>query len=143
LVGEDTHAREFRYTDGQQLILDLTAPDYDAYVYVDYFDAKGQVIHLSPNDSAPLTLAKAKSALRVGAERPGDPGLYITIGPPYGQEIAVAFAASQPLYDDTRPLVEAAEPYLKWMKVRVAEARAGNPEFKGEWVYFFVSTAAQ
>ncbi|MCL6284964.1 DUF4384 domain-containing protein [Ruegeria sp. 2012CJ41-6] len=143
LVGEDTHAREFRYMQGQQLILDLTAPDYDAYLYVDYFDAKGQVIHLSPNDSVPLTLATAKSALRVGAERPGDSGLYITIGPPYGQEIAVAFAASQPLYDDTRPLVEPAGPYLDWMKARVAEARAKNPEFKGEWVYFFVSTAAQ
>ncbi|WP_372571957.1 DUF4384 domain-containing protein [Ruegeria jejuensis] len=143
LVGEDTHAREFRYTDGQQLILDLTAPDYDAYVYVDYFDAKGQVIHLSPNDSVPLTLAEAKSALRVGAERPGDPGLYITIGPPYGQEIAVAFAASQPLYDEARPLVEPAEPYLSWMKAQVADARAANPDFKGEWVYFFVTTAAQ
>ncbi|MEX0351324.1 MAG: DUF4384 domain-containing protein [Paracoccaceae bacterium] len=143
LVGEDTHAREFRYTEGQQLILDLTAPDYDAYVYVDYFDAKGQVIHLSPNDSVPLTLAEAKSALRVGAERPGAPGLYITIGPPYGQEIAVAFAASEPLYDEVRPLAEPAEPYLDWMKTRVAEARAANPDFRGEWVYFFVTTAAQ
>lgn len=143
LVGDDTHAREFRYVEGQQLVLDLTAPDYDAYVYVDYFDAQGQVIHLSPNDSTPLTRSKAKSAFRVGAASPGDPGLYITIGPPYGQEIAVAFAASKPLYDDARPLVEPAAPYLVWMKEQVARARRDDPGFKGEWVYFFVATSAR
>ncbi|MEX0317070.1 MAG: DUF4384 domain-containing protein [Ruegeria sp.] len=143
LLGEDVHAREFRYTRGQQLILDLTAPDYDAYVYVDYFDADGQVIHLSPNDSVALDLTPAKSALKVGAEQPGDPGLYITIGPPYGQEIAVAFAASEPLYDGLRPLIEPAAPYLEYLTAQVTAARAANPDFKGEWVYFFVSTAAR
>ncbi|SEK03472.1 protein of unknown function [Cribrihabitans marinus] len=140
LVGEDTHAREFRYVQGQQLVLDLTGADYDAYVYVDYFDAEGQVIHLSPNESTPLRLTPAESALRIGAERPGEPGLYITIGPPYGQEIAVAFAASEPLYSGLRPLVEPAAPYLDWLRARVAEARETHPDFKGEWVYFFVST---
>ncbi|MEM7319670.1 MAG: DUF4384 domain-containing protein [Pseudomonadota bacterium] len=141
LVGEDTHAREFRYTEGQQLVLDLTGADYDAYVYVDYFDAKGQVIHLSPNDSIPLALTPAKSAFRVGADAPSDPGLYITIGPPYGQEIAVAFAASDPLYEGLRPIIEPAEPYLDWLQTRVSAARDANPDFKGEWVYFFVATA--
>lgn len=141
LVGEDVHARAFRYTRGQQLVLDLTGADYDAYVYVDYFDADGQVIHLSPNASTPLTLTDAKSALRIGAENPGDTGLFITIGPPYGQEIAVAFASSAPLYQEPRPLVEPAEPYLLFMKDRVAAARAQDPDFKGEWVYFFITTA--
>ncbi len=141
LVGEDVHARAFRYTQGQQLVLELTGADYDAYIYVDYFDADGQVIHLSPNDSVPLERVPAKSAIRVGAQNQGDPGLFITIGPPYGQEIAVAFAASEPLFDDPRPLVEPAEPYLKFLKERVAEARSSSPDFKGEWVYFFITTA--
>lgn len=141
LIGEDVHAREFRYTRGQQLVLDLTGADYDAYVYVDYFDAEGQVIHLSPNASTPLELTQAKSALRVGAAAPGDPGLYITIGPPYGQEIAVAFAASQPLYQGDRPLVEPADAYLSFLESRISAARAENPDFKGEWVYFFITTA--
>ena len=141
LVGDNTHAREFRYTEGQQLILDLTAPDYDAYVYVDYFDAKGQVIHLSPNESVPLILSKAKSALQVGAKTMDDPGLFITIGPPYGQEIAVAFAASVPIHDGLRPIIEPADTYLTWMRDRIAQTRAEYPDFKGEWVYFFVITA--
>lgn len=143
LVGEDVHAREFRYTQGQQLVLDLSGADYDAYIYVDYFDADGQVIHLSPNDASPLALTQAKSALQIGAQKQGDPGLFITIGPPYGQEIAVAFAASKPLYQGTRPLVEPADTYLAFLKDRVSAARAEDPGFKGEWVYFFITTAAR
>ncbi len=143
LVGEDIHTREFRYTNGQQLVLELTGADYDAYIYVDYFDAEGQVIHLSPNASVPLSLTPAKSELRIGAETRGDPGLFITIGPPFGQEIAVAFAASTQLYPGDRPLVEPAAPYLDFLKDRVSAARAADPEFKGEWVYFFITTSEQ
>lgn len=143
LIGQDIHARDFRYVDGQQLVLELTGADYDAYVYVDYFDAEGQVIHLRPNTSTPMELTPAKARLQVGAAQQGDPGLFITIGPPYGQEIAVAFAASEPLYQTERPLVEPAEGYLQFLKTRIAEVRADNPDFKGEWVYFFVTTAAR
>ncbi|NIZ62575.1 hypothetical protein DL239_16510 [Sedimentitalea sp. CY04] len=143
LIGADTHARVLDYADGDRMFFDLTAPDYDAYVYVDYFDAGGSVLHLSPNEVVPLTLTPAQSRLRVGAKTAGDIGLQITVGPPYGQEIAVAFAASHPLYQGPRPLSEEASGYLSWLSDRVTEARATYPDFKGEWVYFFVSTAAQ
>ncbi len=141
LVGDDIHTREFRYASGQQLVLDLTGADYDAYIYVDYFDADGQVIHLSPNASVPLARTPSKSAFKIGAEKQGDPGFFITIGPPYGQEIAVAFAASTPLFEEGRPLIEPAGPYLEFLKDRVTIARANDPEFKGEWVYFFITTS--
>lgn len=141
LIGEDAHARVLDYVDGDRLTFDITAPDYDAFIYVDYFDAEGTVLHLAPNEQVPLTEAAAKSAQRVGATAEGEPGLSIFVGPPYGQEIAVAFAASHPLYDGLRPIAEPAAPYLQWLKSRVANARADHPDFKGEWVYFFVTTA--
>ena len=141
LLGADAHVRAYDYAQGDQMVLDLAGPDYDAYIYVDFFDAQGDVIHLVPNDTVPLTLRPAKSAMRVGAGDAGEPYLNITIGPPYGQEIAAAFAASTPLYDGVRPISEPAEPYLAWMAEQVAAARAADPDFKGEWVYFFVSTA--
>ncbi len=140
LIGADAQAKAYTYTTGQTMVLDLAAPDYDAYLYVDFFDADGQVIHLVPNATVPLKLRPAKTAMHVGAADAGEPFLHITIGPPYGQEIAAAFAASAPLYDGLRPMTEPAAPYLDWLKTRVAEARAKDPEFKGEWVYFFVST---
>ncbi|MCB4457982.1 DUF4384 domain-containing protein, partial [Leisingera sp. McT4-56] len=142
LVGSDAHARVLDYSGGERLFFDLTAPDYPAFVYVDYFDAGGAVLHLSPNELVPLAEAAPKTALRVGAKEAGDPGLQITVGPPYGQEIAVAFAASHPLYGGTRPLSEPAAPYLEFLRTRVTAARAEHPDFKGEWVYFLITTHA-
>ncbi|MBY6067863.1 DUF4384 domain-containing protein [Leisingera aquaemixtae] len=142
LVGSDAHARVLDYSGGERLFFDLTAPDYPAFVYVDYFDAGGAVLHLSPNELVPLAEAAPKTALRVGAKEAGDPGLQITVGPPYGQEIAVAFAASHPLYGGTRPLSEPAEPYLEFLRSQVAAARRQHADFKGEWVYFLITTHA-
>ncbi|WP_027260182.1 DUF4384 domain-containing protein [Leisingera aquimarina] len=142
LVGEDAHARVLDYSGGERLFFDLTAPDYPAYVYVDYFDAGGAVLHLSPNELVPLAETPPQSALRVGAKQAGDPGLQITVGPPYGQEIAVAFAASHPLYEGTRPISEPAVPYLEYLRTQVAVARGRHPDFKGEWVYFLITTHA-
>lgn len=140
VVGEDAQVREYRYSEGQRLSFKLNAADYDAFIYVDYFDAQAQVIHLVPNGTVPLEKVAAKTAYSVGEDRDGKPSLDITIGPPFGQEIAVAFASSVPLYDGLRPMVEPADAYLAWLKERVAEARAENPDFKGEWVYFFITT---
>lgn len=77
LVGADAHARVLDYSGGERLFFDLTAPDYPSYIYVDYFDAGGAVLHLTPNDLAPLALVPAQSALSVGARaarrpRPAD-----------------------------------------------------------------------
>lgn len=141
LIGADTHTRVLDFVADDRLFFDLTAPDYDAYIYVDYFDAGGNVLHLVPNDRTPLRLVAAETAFRVGASAPEDEGLQIFIGPPYGQEIAVAFAASAPLYYGLRPLQEPTVAYLEWLRTRVAKARDTNPDFKGEWVYFFVTTA--
>ncbi|MBK0327146.1 DUF4384 domain-containing protein [Rhodobacteraceae bacterium F11138] len=143
LIGADTHARVLDFIKDDRLFFELTAPEYDAYIYVDYFDAGGNVLHLAPNAQTPLRLVAAESPVRIGARTPDEPGLQIAIGPPYGQEIAVAFAASAPLYEGVRPLVESAPAYLDWLKSRVTQARAENPDFKGEWVYFFVTTAEQ
>ncbi|WP_420006728.1 hypothetical protein [Arenibacterium sp. LLYu02] len=144
LVGADAQARVLQYADGEQLVFDLVAPDYPAFIYVDYFDAGGQVLHLAPNEVTPLQESEPKSSLRVGAKDPSDVGLFITVGPPYGQEIAVAFAASHPLFNDAapRPLSEPAAPYLADLKAAVSRARAEHVDFKGEWVYFLVSTEA-
>ncbi len=143
LLGADAQARVLSYSGGEQLYFDLTAPDYPAYLYVDYFDAAGDVIHLSPNAQIPLKLAEPKSAQRVGAKTPKDSGLQITVGPPYGQEIAVAFAASSPLYEGLRPLSEPAAAYLDFLRRKVAEKRDQDIDFKGEWVYFLIETQAK
>lgn len=143
VVGEDAHARVFRFVGGQDFVLDATGPDYSAYVYVDYFDTGGNVLHLSPNHSVPLIKTLPKASFTLDPFVDSGEAFRLQIGAPYGQDIAVAFAASRPLYDEIRPIVEPAAPYLDWLRDRIAEARAADPDFKGEWIYFFVSTSAR
>lgn len=140
VIGADAHVRAYRFAGGEDLMLDLTAPDYGAVLYVDYFDAEGRVIHLQPNEIVPARLQPAKSTLVVGRDSAGQPALHITVSPPFGQEIAVAFAASQPLFDGPRPLIESADHYLAELAAVVAAARTRDAGFKGEWVYFFIAT---
>ncbi len=143
VVGPQGFARNYKYSNGQRLVLELGAPDYPSVVYVDYFSADGMVLHLQPNTIVPLEAYAAKSAFTVGKERSDGPSVNLTISPPFGQEIAVAFAASTPVYDGLRPVSEPAEPYLEFLRNQIAQARARDPNFKGEWVYFFISTTPQ
>lgn len=141
LVGDSAHATTYEFRQGQRLAFGRSqAPDYPSYIYLDYFDAAGQVIHLAPNERVPLEKFAPKIPIAFDPRSASGQILDVTIGPPYGQEIAVAFAASVPVYQGVRPLVEPAGPYLEFLKARIAEARAATPDFKGEWVYFFVST---
>ncbi|MEX0339958.1 MAG: DUF4384 domain-containing protein [Arenibacterium sp.] len=141
LIGNDAHARVFGFVKDDPLSFDITGPEYPSYIYVDFFDAGGNVIHIAPNEQKPLRQHEADAPYQIGTRTPSEQGLHMIIAPPYGQEIVVAFAASEPLYEGLRPIIEPAAPYLEWLKARVTEARAANPDFKGEWVYFFVSTS--
>lgn len=143
IVGPSAHARVYHFVDGDRLSFDLTGPDYPAYFYIDYFDADGMVLHLQPNEIVPLARIGSKERLVVGQDVQGQPVLDIRVSPPFGQEIMVAFATSVPLYDGLRPVREPAGPYLDFLRARVGQARAAHPDFKGEWVYFFVSTRAR
>ena len=140
VIGEGGFARTYTYANGERLELDLQAPDYPGYIYVDYFTADGMVLHLQPNEVVGLDRVDPKSAQSVGRRIADQPSLDITIGPPFGQEIAAAFATSVPLYQGLRPLQEPAAPYLDYLRRQVERARAADPDFKGEWVYFFIST---
>lgn len=140
IVGPDTFVRDYDLTAGQRVVFDMVAPDYPSVIYVDYFDAAGNVLHMQPNDRVPAVRHDPKVALAIGRAADGVPALELIVGPPYGQEIAVAFASSVPLYDGVRPTVEPAAPYLEFLAGAVSRARASTPDFKGEWVYFFVTT---
>lgn len=138
LVGENAQVRSYAFTEGDRLTIDLTGPDYPAYVYVDYFDAEGQVIHLRPNAQSELLQVAAAHEFSIGR---GD-DLDLRIAAPFGQDIAVAFAASVPLYDGVRPLVEPAVAYLEMLREAIREKRQTHSDFRGEWVYLFVVTSS-
>ena len=139
LVGDDAHVRVYRYAEGERIVLEIAAPDFDAYVRVDYFDADGNVIHLAPNEWVGPARLRAGERAVVGSD---EGGFSMTVAPPFGQEIAVAFATSHEVGDVAREATEPAGQYLARLRVRLAELRARHPDFRGEWVYFFVRTEA-
>ena len=140
LVGPDAHAREYDFVEGEPLFFEMMSPDYPAYLYIDYFEADGMVLHLKPNELLGTERMAPKTPLTVGVNVEGETVFEIFVGPPFGNEIAVAFAASSPIHDELRPLREPAGPYLEWLRGRIAAAREADPGFRGEWVYFFMST---
>lgn len=140
IIGENTQIIVRDFKDGERLTLDFTAPDYDAFVYVDYFDITGQVVHLAPNKFSQKVFHTAKESLRIGRENCEENSLEIRIGPPFGQELGIAVATSVQLIDGFRPIIEPAEPYIVWLNARLTTARAENRDFKGEWFYFIINS---
>ncbi|SDE43570.1 DUF4384 domain-containing protein [Ruegeria marina] len=141
MIGAQGFAREYAFSEGDLLRIDLTAPDYDAYIYVDYYDAAGQVLHLAPSLATPRKY-QAGTVFSLPAAEAGQTPLKLEIAPPFGQDIAVTIAVSAPLYTDPRPVVEPAADYLVFLQ-NALERLSSSPDFQGEWAYLFVATGPQ
>lgn len=142
IVGRQGEARTFHFSGGQSLNLCIGGADYPAALYLDYFAADGQVVHMTNSVFIPTPLLAPKEVRTFRQMLPPEHQGQFAIGPPYGTELVVAFAASRELFDAPRPNPEPAADYLAALAERVAAARAEDPGFKGEWVYFLIETQA-
>ncbi len=132
-LGRPTQADTLNFRKGELLTLNLVAPDYPAYYYVDYYDHANNVIHLLPSPVAPGTQVSPRQRLRIGGtER-------YAISPPFGLDLVVAVGSSVPLFEGARPEVEPADAYLASLVQALRSARA-KPGFRGEYGYLFVET---
>lgn len=102
------------YRGGQELLFDVTAPDFPAYLQVDYYTADGNVVHLLPNPLETSGAAEPRASRRLGDRAAG--GRFWTIGPPYGNELIVVVASASPLFPTPRPEAEPAAAYLPELK---------------------------
>jgi predicted Ser/Thr protein kinase len=93
--------------EGDTLMVDVTTPNYQSYVAVDYFVLGGTVVHLLPNAVERETLAPPRYTATVG-----NLGNWM-IGAPYGTEMLVLLATPVPLFEGVRPDSEAAPDYLR------------------------------
>lgn len=99
-----------RYREGELLVLELTAPSYEAYLYVDYYQLDGNVVHMLPTNLASTKRYPAGKHITLGQKSAGQ--RLWQIQPPFGTEMISVIAAPQALFAKARPEVEPAKGYM-------------------------------
>jgi hypothetical protein len=110
---------------GKPLSMTITAPSFDAYIYVDLFRPDGKVQHLIPNALDTLRRLPARSLYSVGKP----PGTFTTwtIGEPTGDQVIAVVAAREPLFEAARPETEDAKAYLTDLGTRLNASLSKSP----------------
>ena len=103
------------FSQGDKLVLKISAPPYASYVNVDYFSLNGGVLHLLPSPSFPYNQVPANHAATIG-----DLGEW-KVAPPFGTELIAMLATPEPLFDSTRKEYESLSDYLPNLRKRLKE----------------------
>jgi serine/threonine protein kinase len=104
-----------RYQEGEFLSLNITtSPAFDGYLYVDYLDSLGNIVHMLPAPKRTDNAVRAGQRIIVGAEpsKKSDAIYYYKIEPPHGRNLIVAISSPKPLFDIPRPHIESALQYF-------------------------------
>lgn len=127
-----------RLRDGERILPQLVMPDFHASLRVDYVGHDGTVLHLYPQladaqqhmTADPPRVFQSDEAVRLGDPGPGHPAW--EVGPPYGTDMIIAVASSQPLFDRPRPgNVETAANYLRDLQAAVDAAQRRGVQLAG------------
>jgi hypothetical protein len=124
-----------RFTAGDAVHFDVTAPSFPSYIYVDYFDRAGNVLHLRPYRRAIPERVAPDTTLTIGKGGP----FRLRAGAPHGTDLALVVAARTPLFDRARPRREDAAAYLGDLKAALADAQA-RPAWRGAYTFLLLET---
>lgn len=103
----NTSAHTTELSQGDHLLLNVYTPDYDSYIYIDYYRSDGTVVHLVPKINTAATLTPASSSFLSS-----DRGNSWKINKPYGEDMLVVMASYNPLIPIRQVQVEPAQDYL-------------------------------
>ena len=117
-AGVHTRAENGQMTEGQPLVVDVTTPNENTWVYVDYFILDGGVAHLLPSLRARDNQAPPSYNATIGSF-----GNWI-ISKPFGAEFIVLMTTPAPLFNGLRPEHETAPGYLRAVKKQLREMTA-------------------
>jgi serine/threonine-protein kinase len=122
-----------RLHDGEAVRVQLAMPDFASRLRVDYIVHDGSVQHLYPQLADPRNRIAADPPR---AFAPGEPVALSnpawTISEPYGTDMIIAVASSEPLFDRPRPSnAEAAAVYLRELQEAIDNARHRGVRLSG------------
>jgi serine/threonine-protein kinase len=127
-----------RLRDGQHILPHLRMPGFRANLVVDYVAHDGTLLHLYPQVADPKNHLDADirrvfqpgETVDLGNPRPGHPAW--EVGPPYGTDMIIAIASSQPLFDRPRPDdSESAAEYLRALQAALDAAQRSGAQLAG------------
>jgi serine/threonine-protein kinase len=125
-----------RLHDGEPVRVRLVMPDFPAWLRVDYVGHDGSVQHLYPQ------LADPKAGIVADAPKTYRPGESISlgnpswlIGPPYGTDMIIGVASSDPLFDHPRANnAETADAYIRDLQAAIDALRQRGGHVAGSAV---------
>lgn len=110
----DTQSHSTQLYDGNNLVLELSAPGFASYLYVDYYRSDGTVVHLLPESDKDAKKYPPSTRITLG-----DIASSWVVKKPYGNNQIVLMATNKPLIDKHRPLQEPAQNYLSYLHEKI------------------------
>lgn len=126
------------YQEGEKLTIEVTAPDYDSYVYVDYIQKDGAVIHMLPNEVMNDNALLPGKNIKLGVDKTGLP--IFVVRPPFGLDMVAIYTSPIPLFNKTRESIETAETYFSNLKSALIRLREKGYTEEIRSDYFLIST---
>jgi serine/threonine-protein kinase len=122
-----------RLRDGEHIRVRLAMPAFAGHLRVDYVAHDGSVEHLYPQRADPAhgIAADPPRTFRAGEQVNLENAAWL-IGPPYGTDMIVAVASSEPLFQRPRPSnEELAEDYLRALQTEIDNLRLRGGRLAG------------
>lgn len=133
------HDHGSRYTEGQQLVIEASASTaFPGYIYVDFVQHDGSVLHMMWSDDQVGRSAAAGQQFLLGTT-----GQTFTIVPPFGTEMLVVVSSPTPLFTAPRPQVEDAKTYLAQLEGALKKASIPGSENQPVSNYHFITTGPE
>ena len=129
----ETNQPDLDFTEGEMLVIYATASAaFSGYLYVDFFDTAGDVVHMLPSPIASDHAVSAGQQLTLGGQP--CPECY-EISPPHGRNMVIAISSSAPLFDEIRPEVESSNDYLPELRAGLERLHAEGGEIISTFEY--------
>jgi len=95
---------------GECMMLDVVTPNFDSYLYIDYYDAEGEVLHLLPNRRDLFNLKPPRNHFILG--KSAQMADCWRLSGTTGQQFISLVAAKKPLFPEQRRDTEGARDYI-------------------------------
>lgn len=122
-----------------KVVLRATAPTFDSYVYIIYLQEDGTLLNLVPSATHQDNQRKANESFSIG-ERPDQPSF--SVAPPYGDDLVMILAASEPLFAEPRPLTEIGSSFAQDLAARVNALLSKGGKIVADLVFLRTSPKA-